>query len=454
MSFETINPATGRRLRVHEEHSRAEVETRLALAAERFAAWRQTSDDERARLLRGVAAVLRAGKVRYAATITAEMGKPIAAAEAEVEKCATACDHYAEHARRYLAIEPAPSDARESFVRYDPIGPVLAIMPWNFPFWQVFRFCAPALAAGNVGLLKHASNVPECALAIEEALLTAGLPQGCFQSLIISSAAVGDIIADPRVCAVTLTGSEAAGARVAEAAGRAIKKTVLELGGSDPFVVLGDADIEKAVAAAATSRTINCGQSCIAAKRFIVHESVFAEFEARFTAAMARLRVGDPMDRSMEVGPLARGDLVDEIERQARESVEMGARLVCGGHRVERPGFFFEPTVLTDVRPGMPAWDEETFGPLAALAAARSDDDAIRLANATPYGLGASLWSRNIERAKSLAAKIDAGAVFVNGIVKSDPRLPFGGIKRSGHGRELARHGILEFVNAKTVWIG
>ena len=450
----TINPATARSIRTYDEHDASAIEARLARATERFAVWRATSLEDRSRLLRAEAAVLRRKKAELARTITEEMGKPIASAEAEVEKCAAVCDYYAEHARAFLEPRSVPSDARESFVRFDPLGPVLAVMPWNFPFWQVFRFCAPALAAGNVALLKHASNVPGCALAIEASLLEAGFPEGCFQTLIVPSSAVQALIADPRVRAVTLTGSEGAGSKVAEAAGREIKKTVLELGGSDPFVVLADADIDTAAAAAATARTINCGQSCIAAKRFIVEEPVRDRFESLLVAAMERLRVGDPMDRATEVGPLAREDLVLDLDRQVGESVRRGARLRCGGKRLDRPGFYYAPTVLSGVHRGMPAWDEETFGPAAAVAVARNEGEAVRLANDTPFGLGSSLWTRDLEKAKCLAARIEAGAVFVNGIVKSDPRLPFGGVKRSGYGRELAREGILEFVNVKTVWVG
>jgi succinate-semialdehyde dehydrogenase/glutarate-semialdehyde dehydrogenase len=454
MKFTVIQPSTGQPLREHEEHGAGEVERRLAVAAECFSSWRETPVTERAGLLAAAARVLRERKARYARLMADEMGKVLAAGEAEVEKCATGCEFYAARAPSFLAPEAAASDARESFVRYDPLGPVLAIMPWNFPFWQVCRFAAPALAAGNVGLLKHASNVPGCALAVEEALRDAGFPEGAFQTLLIPPAAVAAVIRDPRVRAVTLTGSEAAGSKVAETAGKELKKTVLELGGSDPFVVLADADLESAARTAVASRTVNTGQSCIAAKRFIVHESCEEEFTRRLAAGMASLRVGDPLDPETEVGPLAREDLLGELARQVEASAALGARVLCGGKRVARPGFYYAPTVLAGVRKGMPAWDEETFGPVAAIAVAGDDEEAIELANDTPYGLGASVWTQDREKGKELAARIDAGLVFVNGLVKSDPRLPFGGVKRSGYGRELSVHGLREFVNAKTVWVG
>jgi succinate-semialdehyde dehydrogenase/glutarate-semialdehyde dehydrogenase len=453
MALSTIDPSTGLVVRTYEEHAPGDIEKRLQQAAATFEEWRETSPQQRANVLRAAAAELRGRKTKWASVIVEEMGKLVAAAEAEVEKCAFVCEHYAEHAGTYLAPEPAPSDASESYVRFDPIGPVLAVMPWNFPFWQVFRFCAPALAAGNVALLKHASNVPGCALAIESILAAAGLPEGGFQSLLVGPAAVAEMIRDPRVRAVTLTGSELAGARVAEAAGRALKKCVLELGGSDPFIVLADADVEKAAAAAVAARTINCGQSCIAAKRFIVEAPLHDEFVARLWAGMERLRAGDPRERATEVGPLAREDLVGELDRQVASSLAAGARLIGGGRRLERRGFYYSPTVIDGVGRGQPVWDEETFGPVAAVTAAKDVEDAIRRANDTPYGLGASLWTRDLERAARLARRIEAGSVFVNGIVKSDPRLPFGGVKRSGYGRELARYGILEFVNVKTVWV-
>jgi succinate-semialdehyde dehydrogenase/glutarate-semialdehyde dehydrogenase len=453
VTIASVNPATGETIRVYEQLDGDSVEKRLARAETTFKAWRATSFDERAGLLRKAARLLRTRKSGYGRLMTEEMGKPIAQAEAEAEKCAWVCEFYAQHAEQLLAPEPRESDAREAFVRFDPLGPILAVMPWNFPFWQVFRFCAPALAAGNVALLKHASNVPGCALAIENLLEDAGFPRGCFQALLIPSSATDQVIADARIRGVTLTGSEHAGRKVAECAGRVVKKAVLELGGSDPFLILEDADLEKAVEAAVFSRTLNNGQSCISAKRFIVERKIRTDFEERFREGMAGLRVGDPLDPETDIGPLAREDLVDDLVRQVEGSVRQGARLLCGGKRLERPGWFYSPAVLAGVRPGMPAADEETFGPAAAVLEARGVEEAVDLANATPYGLGASIWTRDIDKGKRLAARIEAGCVCVNDFVKSDPRLPFGGVKLSGYGRELSREGIREFVNVKTVWV-
>lgn len=451
--MQSVNPANGAPLKNYAEHHSREVERRLALAAEAFRSWRQVPFPRRSELLRAAAAELRANLSEYARTMTLEMGKTLASAEAEAEKCAWVCDHYAEHAEAYLAPQEVPTDAGHSFVRYDPLGPVLAVMPWNFPFWQVFRFAAPALMAGNVGLLKHASNVPGCALAIEEVFRRAGFPEGCFQTLLIGSRAVEGVIAHPAVQAVTLTGSEPAGRAVASAAGAALKKTVLELGGSDPFLVLRDADVEAAGKAAASARCINNGQSCIAAKRFIVEEPVADAFEAAFTRAMAKLTVGDPMDRATDVGPMAREDLLLELHGQVERSVKAGAILLLGGRRLEGPGFYYPPTVLSHVRPGMAAFDEETFGPVGAVIRARDEDEAVALANLSDFGLGASVWTGDPKRGEALAEKIESGSVFVNGPVKSDPRLPFGGVKRSGYGRELSAFGIREFINIKTVWV-
>ena len=382
-----------------------------------------------------------------------EMGKPLAQGVAEAEKCAWVCDYYADQAAAMLADQPRQTDAARSYVRFEAIGPVLAIMPWNFPFWQVFRFAAPALAAGNAGLLKHAPNVSRCALEIEQVFRDAGLPDGLFRSVFLSNDAAAGVIADPRVRAVTLTGSDRAGSQVAEHAGRHLKKTVLELGGSDPFIVLEDADLARAVQIAAEARLQNSGQSCIAAKRFIVVEPIARDFLARFTAAMGSRRVGDPLDPAISIGPQARLDLRENLHRQVRESVQRGAQVVLGGQLPEGPGAFYPPTVLTAVQPGMPAFDEETFGPVAAVVRAKDEADAIRIANASQYGLGASVWTADRARGERVARAIEAGSVFVNGLVKSDPRLPFGGVKRSGFGRELSEYGLREFVNIKTVWV-
>ncbi|HEY8491741.1 MAG TPA: NAD-dependent succinate-semialdehyde dehydrogenase [Dehalococcoidia bacterium] len=454
MSFQSINPATEEILATFDEFTPQQVDQALEQAARAFDAWRRTSFQERSRLMRSAAAYLRQHQARLAGLITAEMGKPIAQAEAEIEKCAWNCDYYAEHAAAFLADQPAPSSAAESYVAFDPLGTVLAIMPWNFPFWQVFRFAAPALMAGNTAVLKHAANVPQCALAIEEVFREAGFPEGAFRTLLIPSGAVAGVIQDPRVSAVTLTGSDTAGSKVAEASGREVKKTVMELGGSDPFVVLEDADLDAAARVGATARNQNTGQSCIAAKRFIVVDAVADAFLERFVAEVARLRVGDPAERETDVGPLARDDLREGLEGQVRRSVEQGARTVLGGHRPERRGYFYAPTVLADVTPQMPAFTEETFGPVAAVIRARDADEAVRLANRSKYGLGAALWTADLDRARRLAREIEAGNVFINGMVASDPRLPFGGVKRSGYGRELSEFGIREFVNVKTVWIG
>jgi succinate-semialdehyde dehydrogenase/glutarate-semialdehyde dehydrogenase len=451
--IESRNPSNEQLLKVFEPHSSAQVESALLEAGEAFRAWRKVPFAARARLIRAVARILRAGTTRLGSIITLEMGKPIVEAEAEVEKCAWACEYYAENAERFLSSEPRDSNAGKSYIRYSALGPVLAVMPWNFPFWQVFRFAAPALMAGNAAILKHASNVPQCALAIEQVFRDAGLPTGVFHALLIPGSAAGTLIRDPRIVAVTLTGSEEAGSRAAELAGKSLKKSVLELGGSDPFIVLEDADVEAAARAAVRARFQNTGQSCIAAKRFVVVESVHDLFLQRLTELVRDLRVGEPTDRATQIGPLARSDLREELERQVRESLRQGARLVLGGARRPGPGYFFEPTILDDVGTEMAAGSEELFGPVAAVMRARNPADAIRIGNASEYGLGASLWSRNIERAEELAREIETGQVFINGIVASDPRLPFGGVKRSGYGRELSEYGIREFVNVQTVWI-
>ena len=453
-AVESINPATEAVLATFEQVTPEQSERALSEADEAFRAWRQASFPERARVLRRAAALLRERKARYAALMTAEMGKPIAAAEAEAEKCAWACEYFADNAERFLAHQPVSTNARLSYVAFEPLGVVLAVMPWNFPFWQVFRFAAPTLMAGNTAVLKHASNVPQCALAIEAVLRDAGLPRGAFRTLLVPGDAVAALIEDPRVRAVTLTGSDRTGEKVAGAAGRALKKTVLELGGSDPFIVLRDADLAGAAEMAVRSRFQNNGESCIAAKRFIVVEDVADEFERRFAAGIKRLKVGDPTDRSVDVGPIARSDLRDELHRQVRESVARGARVVVGGAPLPGRGYFYQPTLLVDVTLEMPALREELFGPVAVLVRVADQEAAIAMANATAFGLGANLWTRDVERAQVLASRIEAGSVFVNGMVASDPRLPFGGVKRSGYGRELSAFGIREFVNVQTVWIG
>jgi succinate-semialdehyde dehydrogenase/glutarate-semialdehyde dehydrogenase len=453
VSFQSINPTTGEVLGVFPETPPAAVERALDRTRAAFPDWGRRPVEERARLVREAGRLMRERKSALARLMALEMGKPLAQGEAEAEKCALACVYYAERAGEFLASDERRTEARRSYVRFDPLGPVLAIMPWNFPFWQVFRFAAPALMAGNTALLKHAPNVPQCAIALERVFRDAGFPEGVFQSLFIEPEIVAQVIADDRVRGVTLTGSPRAGAAVAETAGRHLKKTVLELGGSDPFVVLADADLAAAAATAADARLVNSGQSCIAAKRFIAVESVADEFLERFAAAMQARNVGDPLEPGTQVGPQARLDLRDALHAQVEGSLRQGAQLLCGGHVPDGPGAFYPPTILTGAEPGMPVFDEETFGPVAAVARARDERDAVRLANASPYGLGASLWTSDRARAERLAADFDVGSVFVNGLVKSDPRLPFGGVKRSGYGRELSEYGLREFVNVKTVWI-
>ena len=453
MTIATTNPATGETLKTFTPDSDPLIEEKLSKASRAFEGWRRTRFAERAQRLSRVAALLEDRKDALGRLMTLEMGKLRKAAVAEVEKCASGCRYYAENAERHLAPETVQSDARRSEKRFQPLGPVLAVMPWNFPFWQVFRFAAPATMAGNVGLLKHASMVPQCALAIEELFRDAGYPEGVFQTLLIGSEKVQCIVEDPRVVAATLTGSDGAGRSLGKTAGAQLKKTVLELGGSDPFVVLPSADLDKAVNVAVAARVQNAGQSCIAAKRFIVHEQIAGEFEKRFTAGMAALKVGDPSDDATEVGPLSSKQVADDLDKQVRRSIEKGARLACGGKRVDRPGFFFQPTVLLKAE-GTPAWTEEVFGPVAAVARAKDLDHAIALANDTQFGLGAAAFSNDPREIDRLTDELQAGSVFINGMVKSDPRLPFGGIKASGYGRELSQEGIREFVNTKTVWIG
>jgi succinate-semialdehyde dehydrogenase / glutarate-semialdehyde dehydrogenase len=453
MKIESCSPTSGEVLESFETVSDAELERALAGAERAFQGWRRTSFVERAGPLHQAARLLRERKTGYARTMAREMGKPVVQGEAEVEKCASCCDYYAEHAERFLAEEPRATEAKKSAIRWDPLGPVLAVMPWNFPFWQVFRFAAPALMAGNAGLLKHASNVTRCAFDIEEVLRDAGFPDGLFRTLVLESARVAPLIEDPRIRAVTLTGSEGAGSQVGAAAGRALKKSVLELGGSDPFIVLEDADVERAAGVAADARLINSGQSCIAAKRFIVVEPIFDRFLARFTGEMGARRLGDPEARDTQIGPQARPELRDELHRQVERSVERGAKLLLGGRVPDGKGAFYPATVLTGVEHGMAAFDEETFGPVAAVVRARDEADAVRLANQSSFGLGASLWTHDLRRAERIVPQLEVGCVFVNALVKSDPRLPFGGVKRSGYGRELAEHGIREFTNLKSVWM-
>jgi succinate-semialdehyde dehydrogenase/glutarate-semialdehyde dehydrogenase len=451
--METINPVTGKRLKTFDMWNESRVESTLAIAAATSPGWRATPFVERARLFRQAAAELRHNTAHYAGIITLEMGKIVKEARAEIEKCAWGCEFYAEHAENFLRDETVATDARSSYVCYPPLGTILAIMPWNFPFWQVFRFAAPALMAGNTALLKHASNVPQCALAIEEIFRKSGFPEGVFQALMISATQAEKLIADPRVHAVTLTGSEAAGRRVAAAAGAALKKTVLELGGSDAFIVLADADLDEAVNAGIASRFLNCGQSCIAAKRFILVESIAGEFIDKFKLEAQSLRPGDPAREDTRLGPMARADLRDQLHQQVTDSVTAGAVPVLHGGPAAGPGFFYEPVLLDRVRPGMRAWEEELFGPVAVVIRARDEEDALRIANDNRYGLGATVFTRDADKGERLARRLQSGSSFVNGMVKSDPRLPFGGVKASGYGRELSVHGIREFVNVKTIWI-
>lgn len=454
MAIQSINPATGEVLRTFEEMSDAEIERALAQAQAAYERWRDTSFAERAAKLKSAAAYLRAHRDEIAKIATIEMGKPITQAQAEVEKSAWGCEWYADNAERLLADEHIQTNAADSYVAYSPIGVILAVMPWNFPFWQVFRPIAPAVMAGNALVLKHSSNVPQCALKIEQIMLEAGFPEGLFRTLLISGAKVNQVVEDPRIRLVTLTGSDDAGSKVAAAAGRVLKKTVLELGGSDPYIVLADADLDSAARTAAVARNQNSGQSCIAAKRFLVVDSVADEFESRFVDAVRAMKVGDPMDPTTGIGPLAREDLCDTLERQVKESVSQGAKILIGGERLNRPGFFFAPTILTNVTPRMPVFREETFGPVASIVRVRDTDEALRLANDSIYGLGASIWTRDVAGAQKLARRVESGQVFINGMVASDPRLPFGGVKRSGYGRELSAYGIRELVNIQTIWCG
>ena len=453
MSLQSVNPATGEVLETFTAVSGRELDGIIAQSHAAFLEWRTVPFKVRAERMRQAAQILRRRRAEFARTMTLEVGKPITQGEAEVDKCAWACDYYADSAEGFLAVQPRETDAKKSYVRFDPLGVVLAVMPWNFPFWQVFRFAAPALMAGNAGVLKHASNVPRCAVQIEEVFREAGFPRGLFSTALIESSAVAGLIDDPRIVAVTLTGSELAGSKVAERAAREIKKTVLELGGSDPFIILEDADLNVAANVAADARLVNSGQSCIAAKRFIVVEAVAEKFIPKFVDELRSRRMGDPLDRATQIGPQARVELRDELHRQVEESIKRGAQRLLGGEIPRGKGAFYPATLLVGVDKGMPAFDEETFGPVAAVIRAKDEADAVRLANDSRFGLGAALWTRDHTRAERLAAQIEAGAVFVNGLVKSDPRLPFGGIKKSGYGRELSEYGIREFVNIKSVWM-
>jgi len=452
MAIASINPATGETLQSFEPLSSAALDQKLAHAFATFQAYRKTSFAERAQWLNNAARILEVSKQKFGHTMTAEMGKTLKSAVAEAEKCALACRYYAENGERHLADETIATNASRSFVRYQPIGPVLAVMPWNFPFWQVFRFAAPTLMAGNVGLLKHSSNVPQCALAIEDILRRAGFPDGAFQTLLIGAAQTASVLADDRVAAATLTGSEPAGRSVASQCGDRIKKTVLELGGSDPFIVMPSADLNDAVSTAVKARTINNGQSCIAAKRFIVAEAVYDQFERRFVETMKALQVGDPMDSATDVGPLATSAIREELHAQVERAVASRARLLLGGRMIGGPGYFYEPTVLAGLPRQSDVFREELFGPVAMLFRVKDAAEAIEFANDSPFGLGSSVWTRDAAEQSRLIDEIQAGAVFVNGMVASDPRLPFGGVKRSGYGRELGVFGIREFVNVKTVW--
>ena len=454
MSIASINPATGETIKTFESLSESQIDEKLQRAADTFRSYRLTTFTERETLMMRAAEIIEAEKDSFARMMTSEMGKPIKGAVGEAEKCAWVCRYYAENARQHLADELVETTAKRSYIRFQPLGPVLAVMPWNFPFWQVFRFAAPALMAGNVGLLKHSSNVPQCAMAIEDIFQRAGFPAGSFQTLLVGSDAVKRILEDRRVVAATLTGSEPAGRSVASIAGQQIKKTVLELGGSDPFIVMASANLEEAVTTAVKARTINNGQSCIAAKRFFVASEIYDEFERRFVELMKELKVGDPLKESTEIGPLATEQILKDVDDQVRTSVASGALVLTGGKKIEGPGNFYEPTVLANIPRDSPAYCEEVFGPVALLFRINSIDEAIELSNNTTFGLGASAWTSDTSEQERFIDELEAGCVFVNGMVASDPRLPFGGIKSSGYGRELGEFGIREFVNIKTVWIG
>lgn len=453
MAIASINPADGKTIKTFESLSETQIDEKLQLAAETFRSYHRTTIAERESMMTRAAEILEKEKNHFARLMTLEMGKPIKGAVGEVEKCAWVCRYYAENAGHHLADSLVETNASKSYVCYQPLGAVLAVMPWNFPFWQVFRFAAPALMGGNVGLLKHASNVPQCALAIEDIFRRAGFPAGAFQTLLVGSEAVGRILEDPRIVAATLTGSEPAGRSVASIAGKQVKKTVLELGGSDPFIVMPSADLQEAVSTAVRARTINNGQSCIAAKRFIVAAEIYDEFEHKFVAEMKGLRLGNPLDESTDIGPLATEQILKDVDDQVKTSVAAGAIILMGGTKLDRPGNFYEPTVLVNIPLGSPAAAQEVFGPVAMLFRVKDIDEAIALGNATSFGLGAAAWTNDANEQKRFVEELEAGSVFINGMVASDPRLPFGGIKNSGYGRELSEFGIREFVNIKTVWI-
>ena len=455
--IKTINPTTGEMLNTYESQCWQDLELVLDRASQSQGLWSRTTIDERASVLTAVAKAFSSKREELARLITQEMGKPIVESRAEIDKCAVTCAFYAENATAFLSPEHTETRADDSWVSYEPLGTILAVMPWNFPFWQAVRFLAPALVAGNATILKHSPNTSGCALALCDILIDAGLPSGLFAAILVAEAEVPSVtqrlIEDDRIAAVTATGSERAGAAIGAAAGRSIKKSVLELGGSDPFVVLDDADLSATVALAVRSRFMNAGQSCIAAKRFIIADSIFDLFSELFSAAVKELKVGDPLEELTEIGPMARADLVDVIDRQVAASVALGAKVLVGGHRIKGPGNFYAPTVLSDVTLEMAVCEEETFGPVAVLLRATDDNDAVNIANATRWGLGASVWTTDLCRGRLVAAQLNSGAVFINAIVVSDPRLPFGGIRKSGYGRELSSQGIREFVNVRTWWL-
>jgi succinate-semialdehyde dehydrogenase / glutarate-semialdehyde dehydrogenase len=453
MAIASINPATGEKLKEFSAFTKSEIDKCLERAEHAFGRHRRETFSKRAQLMMGAASILEQEKTKFAHTITLEMGKLFRAAVEEVEKCARGCRYYAENAERFLEDEPAQTSAARSYVHYEPLGPILAIMPWNFPFWQVFRFAAPALMAGDVGLLKHAANVPQCALAIEQIFCRAGFDEGIFQTLLIESEQVEHVIVNPRVKAVTLTGSERAGSAVASTAGREIKKAVLELGGSDAFIMMPSADFEQAVTTAVKARTINSGQSCIAAKRFFIADAVYDNFTDQFVERMRALKIGDPLDETTEIGPLATEQILNGVHEQVQKSVGAGAKLLTGGNRIHGSGFFYEPTVLVDVPKESPAFREEVFGPVASIFRVRDAAEAIEMANDSRFALGASAWTNDHAEQEVFASELESGMVFINAMVASDPRLPFGGAKRSGFGRELGAHGIREFTNIKTIWI-